>query len=65
MGKVRPDFIKRIARELLGKEPDLYSISFEENKHILNQITRIRTKRLRNRIAGYITSLVKMKLAEG
>ena len=65
MGKVRPDFIKRIARELLEKEPHLYSIKFEENKRILNQITEIRTKRLRNRIAGYITSLVKMKLAEG
>ncbi|HME51246.1 MAG TPA: 30S ribosomal protein S17e [Candidatus Lokiarchaeia archaeon] len=61
MGKVRPDFIKRVAKELINKEPKLYSSSFEENKQILNQITDIKTKRFRNRIAGYITSLIKLK----
>jgi small subunit ribosomal protein S17e len=61
MGKVRPDFIKRISRELIEREPKLYSNKFEENKQILNQIADIKTKRLRNRIAGYITSLVKLK----
>jgi small subunit ribosomal protein S17e len=61
MGKVRPDFIKRVARELIVKEPKLYSISFDENKQILDQIVNIKTKRLRNRIAGYITSIVKLK----
>lgn len=65
MGKVRPDFIKRIAKELIEREPKLYSEKFEDNKQILNQITEIRTKRLRNRIAGYITSLVKLKAAQG
>jgi small subunit ribosomal protein S17e len=61
MGKVRPDFIKRVARELVAKEPNLYSKIFDENKQILNQITDIKTNRLRNRIAGYITSIVKLK----
>ncbi len=61
MGKVRPDFIKRVARELVTKEPNLYSKVFDENKQILNQITDIKTNRLRNRIAGYITSIVKLK----
>jgi small subunit ribosomal protein S17e len=61
MGKVRPDFIKRVARELVMKEPKLYSAVFDENKQILNQITDIKTNRLRNRIAGYITSIVKLK----
>ncbi len=61
MGKVRPDFIKRIAKELIEKEPRLYTSSFEENKHILDQITEIKTKPLRNRVAGYITTLVKFK----
>ena len=61
MGKVRPDFIKRVAKELINKEPKLYSTSFEENKQILNQITDIKTKRFRNRVCGYITSLIKLK----
>ncbi len=61
MGKVRPDFIKRVARELVMKEPNLYSKVFDENKQILDQITDIKTNRLRNRIAGYITSIVKLK----
>jgi small subunit ribosomal protein S17e len=64
MGKVRPDFIKRIAKDLIDKEPNLYTDKFEDNKQILNQIADIKTKRLRNRIAGYITSLVRAKEAE-
>ena len=64
MGKVRPDFIKRIARELVAKEPNLYSKVFDENKQILNQIAVIKTNRFRNRVAGYITSIVKLKLKQ-
>jgi small subunit ribosomal protein S17e len=50
------DRIKRISTELLEKYPDRFSVDFEENKKIIKEIAIVRSKILRNRIAGYITS---------
>ncbi|RLE56975.1 MAG: 30S ribosomal protein S17e [Candidatus Methanomethylicota archaeon] len=64
MGKVRPGIVKRVARELLERFPDSFSEDFEANKKLVAELTDIPSKRLRNRIAGYITRLVKIKLME-
>jgi small subunit ribosomal protein S17e len=50
------DRIKRISTELLEKYPDRFSVNFEENKKAIKEIAVVRSKILRNRIAGYITS---------
>ena len=60
MGKVRPTVVKRTARKLLTKYPDVFTDSFEENKKIVDQLIEYQSKRVRNRIAGYITHLVKI-----
>ena len=60
MGKVRPTVVKRTARKLLTKYPDIFTDSFEENKKIVDQLIEYQWKRVRNRIAGYITHLVKI-----
>ena len=58
MGNVRSEKVKRFARELLKKYPDKFTIDFEENKKLVDSLTRIPTPRLRNNIAGYVTRLV-------
>ncbi len=72
MGKVRPSFIKTTARKLLEMYPDQFTTDFEENKKKVAELTNITSKRVRNRVAGYITRLVKQRerrrrlaLAEG
>ncbi|WP_048056286.1 30S ribosomal protein S17e [Methanocaldococcus fervens] len=55
MGRIRQTLIKRTAMELIKKYRDLFTTDFETNKRILDQVAQISTKRLRNRIAGYIT----------
>lgn len=40
------------------------STSFEENKEFLAQVVVVPTKRLRNRVAGYITRLMKIRAKE-
>ncbi len=62
MGKVRPRIVKRLARELLEKHGDKFTDDFEANKKLVQELTNISSKRLRNRVAGYITHLVKIKL---
>lgn len=59
MGKVRPVFIKKVSKELVERYPTVFSSSFEENKNELQKYAIIQSKLVRNRIAGYITHLIK------
>ena len=60
-GKVRTDLVKRIARELVERFPDKFTTDFETNKKLLESLTNISSKNLRNRVAGYITRLQNQK----
>lgn len=51
--------IKRISMQLIEKHSELFSDDFEKNKEVLSKISIIRSKQLRNKIAGYITNYVK------
>ena len=55
MGKVKTEMIKRLAKELITRFPDKFSICFEDNKHMVSQLTVGATTRVRNQVAGYIT----------
>lgn len=58
MGNVRPEKVKKVARDLLTKYPNAFTTDFERNKEILKTIVNTQSKSLRNTIAGYITRLV-------
>jgi small subunit ribosomal protein S17e len=61
MGRVRQTYIKRAARNLLERYPDKFSTSYEENRRALRELTNVESKSLRNRVAGYIATLLKQK----
>ena len=56
MGKVKTEQIKRLGKELIERFPDKFSHNFEENKHAVVALTTGTSTRIRNQIAGYITS---------
>lgn len=56
------DRVRRISMEILGKYRNLFTDNFDKNKTILGQVAVIRSKQLRNEIAGYITDLVKKEI---
>ena len=58
MGKVRPDRVKRVARELVERFPEKFTLDFESNKELVDSLTNISSTKLRNRIAGYIIRLL-------
>ncbi|MBS7615171.1 30S ribosomal protein S17e [Candidatus Bathyarchaeota archaeon] len=58
MGNVRPEKVKKIARDLFTKYPNKFTTDFERNKEILKTIINTQSKSLRNTIAGYVTRLV-------
>ncbi|MGC8568986.1 MAG: 30S ribosomal protein S17e [Nitrososphaeria archaeon] len=51
--------IRRIANELLQKFPDKFTDNFEANKKALNELVVMNSKYVRNKVAGYITRMVK------
>ena len=59
LGNVKPAFVKRIAPELLQKFPEEFTDDFEKNKALVEKLTTISTKNVRNRVAGYITRLME------
>lgn len=61
MGNIRQGFIKRVARELLDRYPNEFTADFEHNKRKVQELTNVTSKTIRNRIAGYLTKLVRMK----
>jgi len=57
--------IRKLAEELLEKYPEKFTTNFEENKKTLNEMAEVRSKFLRNKVAGYITRMVmRSKVAE-
>jgi len=61
MGKVRPSIVKRTARKLLEMYPTEFTDDFETNKNLVKKYLDVKSKKLRNQIAGYITRLVKIR----
>lgn len=57
MGKVRTDTVKRTSREVLRRFPERFAGDFESDKQAVNELVSTQSKRLRNRIAGYVTRL--------
>jgi len=58
---IKPSYIKSLGTELLTKQRDYFSTSFDENKQQLGKSTVIGSKRVRNRVAGYITRKINTK----
>ncbi|MBU6997260.1 MAG: 30S ribosomal protein S17e [Theionarchaea archaeon] len=59
MGRIRSNFIKRIARETIKKYKDQLSTDYYENRDFLETVVRFSNDKLRNRVAGYVTTLMK------
>ena len=57
MGKVRTETVKRAARELIERFPEKFTNEYEANKAAVNEVMKAPSKKLRNRIAGYVTRL--------
>lgn len=58
------DRVKRMANELLERYPDKFTSDFGENKETIQAFAIVRSKELRNKIAGYITKNVNRNLAQ-
>ncbi len=68
MGNIRPSFIKIRALRLVEIYPDKFTDDFDTNKKLVEQFTdladeegNLENKRMRNWIAGYITTYTQRR----
>ncbi len=61
MGNIRTSFVKRISKELIEKYEGKFTTDFDENKKLVEEYSTVSTKHLRNKIAGYVTRLVRQE----
>ena len=58
------DRIKSISNQILEEYKSKFGENFTDNKKILDQVSIIRSKGLKNEIAGYITKFIKKEIRE-
>ncbi len=58
------DRIKRISYEVLEKHKSKFGEDFADNKKILDEVSIVRSKGLKNKVAGYITKFIKKEIRE-
>lgn len=58
----RVDRIKRISDQVLEKHRSKFGENFTDNKKVLDQISIVRSKLLKNEVAGYITKFIKKEI---
>ncbi|EDQ93097.1 uncharacterized protein MONBRDRAFT_13656 [Monosiga brevicollis MX1] len=59
MGRVRTKTVKRAARVIIEKYYTRLTMDFDTNKRLVEEYAIVPSKRLRNKIAGFITHLMK------
>jgi small subunit ribosomal protein S17e len=52
---IKPTYIKALGMDLISAYGNRFSNNFDENKQIVGEVTTVESKRVRNRVAGYVT----------
>ena len=59
MGRIKTKLVKRVTADLIKDHGDKLKNNFEENKKKISELVDIRSKKVRNTIAGYVTKTIK------
>ena len=59
MGRIKSKRVKSVTKQLVKSHPTEFSIDFNVNKDVLKKYAIIKSRKLRNVIAGYASRLVK------
>merc|ERR1711869_161356 len=59
MGRVRTKTVKKASRVIIEKYYNRLTLDFHTNKRICEEVAIIQSKRVRNKIAGFTTHLMK------
>lgn len=61
MGRIKQSSLKRLANKLLLEHKEELGTDLDKNKEIVRKFSNIESKSIRNKIAGYISKVVKQR----
>ena len=61
MGRIKQTYLKRIADGLMKEYGGEFSVDFNNNKEKVQEFSDVKSNVIRNKIAGYITRVMKQK----
>ncbi len=61
MGRIKSTPVKKLGDEILQEAPDKFGLDFTKNKAIIKEMKEIKSKKMLNLVAGYITNEVKKR----
>ena len=64
MGRIKSIPIKTLGNRLMEEHGDKFTTDFDKNKKVLGGLKNIKSKKVRNILAGYITKAMK-KMGKG
>ena len=59
MGRVRTKTVKKASRQIIEKYYNRLTLDFHVNKRVTDDVAIVQSKRVRNKIAGFTTHLMK------
>uniref|UniRef100_A0ACD5U696 Uncharacterized protein n=1 Tax=Avena sativa TaxID=4498 RepID=A0ACD5U696_AVESA len=59
MGRVRTKTVKKTSRQVIEKYYSRMTLDFHTNKKVLEEVSILQSKRLRNKVAGFTTHLMR------
>eukprot|EP01029_Cantina_marsupialis_P017996 TRINITY_DN408456_c0_g1_i1.p1 TRINITY_DN408456_c0_g1~~TRINITY_DN408456_c0_g1_i1.p1 ORF type:complete len:140 (+),score=29.09 TRINITY_DN408456_c0_g1_i1:82-501(+) len=59
MGRVRTKTVKKSARQIVEKYYSRLTLDFAINKRVVDEVAVVPSKRMRNKIAGYLTHVMR------
>ena len=63
MGRIKTMLVKRVTNELVETYPSRFTTDFTKNKAIVEELSNVPSKKIRNVIAGYVTRITKKRQA--
>ena len=61
MGRIKTQQIKRVTLQLMKEHGNEFKKDFGKNKELVGQFINVKSKKLRNVTAGYVTRLTKTR----
>ena len=61
MGRIKTSFIKNVTNDMFSKHSEEFSTDFSKNKQVVDKFLNVKSKKMRNIIAGYSTKLKKQE----
>lgn len=55
MGRIKSIAIKSLARDIVEEHGNKFTTDFDKNKKIVGDVKKIKSKKIRNVVTGYIT----------